>query len=429
MTVESRTKLFTTLTATLAVTAFVMVFSQTRSGFLGDHAVLVATFAGLLVFLELRPLPSLSEPVDLSFSWAFAYTLLFLAPPVTAMVIASLTMVAAGIKTKRALVRTVFNASQFPLALAFGILAGSAIGDPLQVARGGGVNLEWVATVLVTCTVGFIASSVLVGAVLGIHQERSLVQTIKETLVENAEADGPLLAWSPTFVLVGVQGELLLPLLLISAWIIVETSRRSLTSEQAAGHDELTGLPNRRTIKSSAQMLLDNAIASGTPMAVVQVDLDGFKEVNDQLGHKFGDGVLREVAGRLRANTRAADHVARLGGDEFVLVLASSNTEGARRVAAECLKAIEEPIWVEDAEISISASLGVSSFPEDGKELGKLLHHADLAMYVAKQSRMGIAVFAESIGGDQRDGTSILSGSDKLGESGDGRVSKERRTV
>src|SRR5262249_3879905 len=123
-------------------------------------------------------------------------------------------------------------------------------------------------------------------------------------------------------------------------------------------------------------------------------DLNGFKEINDTLGHHAGDRVLQWVGRRVRGLLRQADTVARLGGDEFAVVLPMADVNGALLTAQKVLRAIEEPCVIDQHSLSGRASLGVACFPEHGLSAETLLQHADIAMYVAKTDRVGVAVYA-----------------------------------
>ncbi|RKP49160.1 sensor domain-containing protein [Trinickia fusca] len=151
--------------------------------------------------------------------------------------------------------------------------------------------------------------------------------------------------------------------------------------EYQANYDALTRLPNRNLLRER----LEHAIARGAPLAVVFVDLDGFKNVNDSLGHSVGDRLLRVVGERLARSARASDTVARHGGDEFVIVLTgvvdqASLIQWMERVRA----AISEPVWLDGTELYVGCSMGASLFPQDGEDVETLLKKSDLAMYRAK---------------------------------------------
>ncbi|HKE92353.1 MAG TPA: EAL domain-containing protein [Gemmatimonadales bacterium] len=174
----------------------------------------------------------------------------------------------------------------------------------------------------------------------------------------------------------------------------VETQRRIQT---LAYHDALTGLPNRRLFADQLHRVLSAARRRQRRAAVILVDLDDFKRINDTLGHSVGDQVLSEVAGRLRDAVRAYDTVgremvsgepatvARLGGDEFLVAVADLATgEDAAIVAGRLLKAFSDHFVVAGQDLFVSASLGISVYPEDGEDLESLLKHADVALYQAK---------------------------------------------
>ena len=154
-----------------------------------------------------------------------------------------------------------------------------------------------------------------------------------------------------------------------------------------AHHDALTGLPNRVLLEDRLTQSLAQARRNQQQVALLFVDLDGFKGVNDTLGHAAGDTLLKQVAARLAWGVRASDTLARMGGDEFAVVLHDvRDTPSAMRVAEKLLEALSEPFALEGRELRISASIGLAFFPEDGADADTLLRHADVAMYRAKAS-------------------------------------------
>ena len=149
-------------------------------------------------------------------------------------------------------------------------------------------------------------------------------------------------------------------------------------------HDGLTGLPGRELLIELTEQALRAARRAGRPLALLFADIDGLKEVNDTLGHRVGDEVIRAVAHRLRGALRDADVLARLGGDEFVAVLPHGREETAETVAAKLCAALEAPLRVGDHVLSTSASIGVAVFPEDGDTYDALVTKADAGMYLQK---------------------------------------------
>lgn len=153
--------------------------------------------------------------------------------------------------------------------------------------------------------------------------------------------------------------------------------------EQAANYDALTGLPNRRRLTALFEQELFEAKQRKGLLSVCFIDLDGFKEINDQHGHSVGDAVLKSVAQRLLSSVRSHDIVARLGGDEFVAILRDVNDA---RVYARLLEAIRQPISYRHYVLNLSGSMGVTVYPDDDADADLLIRHADQAMYAAKEA-------------------------------------------
>jgi diguanylate cyclase (GGDEF)-like protein len=170
----------------------------------------------------------------------------------------------------------------------------------------------------------------------------------------------------------------------------IDISDRRKTEEtirHMATHDALTDLPTMRLYRDRLAMAINMARRNSSFVAVLFVDLDGFKAVNDTFGHDAGDAVLREVAARLNGAVRDTDTVARIGGDEFLLALTELGEPGqASKVAAKAIESISRPMAFGEATISVGASVGISVFPGDGIDVDRLVKRADEAMYKVKKS-------------------------------------------
>ncbi|MCB2008413.1 MAG: EAL domain-containing protein, partial [Rhodoferax sp.] len=154
---------------------------------------------------------------------------------------------------------------------------------------------------------------------------------------------------------------------------------------QQANFDPLTGLPNRRMLRDRLAQELKKTARDGRQLAILFVDLDHFKEVNDTLGHDAGDQLLIEAAQRIRSCVRDSDTVARMGGDEFTLVVSElDNTQRLDRILHDVLQAMATHFQIGDEQVYVSASIGITIYPTDGREVETLFRNADQALYVAK---------------------------------------------
>lgn len=195
------------------------------------------------------------------------------------------------------------------------------------------------------------------------------------------------------YLLTGLAGSLVIAcvILYVGAAILREVERGRwdlIASEerirQIAHFDAVTGLPNRILLKDRMCKALSEAARNRTPLAVLFVDLDRFKSINDTLGHHAGDEVLRTVGDRLEQSLRDVDTVARLGGDEFVILLPRTDAKGASEVAEKVRSAVAQTLVIEGHHVSVTPSIGISVCPDDGMDMEALIRNADTAMYRAK---------------------------------------------
>jgi diguanylate cyclase (GGDEF)-like protein len=172
---------------------------------------------------------------------------------------------------------------------------------------------------------------------------------------------------------------------------VTELRRAERELEHRASHDSLTGLVNRHSLEMELQAAIDRAADEGGGLAVLYVDLDGFKRVNDRGGHMVGDRLLREMAGRMQRAVRQTDLVARVGGDEFVVLLPDCRDAQAAREVADSLRArLMAPCRLPEGLFQLDASIGAATFPADGADAETLLAHADTMMYATKKKAAAV---------------------------------------
>jgi diguanylate cyclase (GGDEF)-like protein len=205
------------------------------------------------------------------------------------------------------------------------------------------------------------------------------------------------LAWASVFVVAPVMGTFLpqvhvesevwnLPKYVVAVGMILLMLENQIEhNKYLALHDELTGLPNRRLFQDRLASALERARRTGTQTALLLVDLNRFKEVNDTFGHHAGDRLLRHVAAVFSGRVRRSDTVARTGGDEFSVILEEPTSRAeAARVGSSLLEMLKEPLHLGDRLIEASASIGIAVFPEDAEDMESLCIAADLRMYSEK---------------------------------------------
>jgi len=235
----------------------------------------------------------------------------------------------------------------------------------------------------------------------------SLIEAAREALLPllSAQLFSALLAMAATYIAVeaGIPGIVLTVLaLLIFQYLIGEllkSKQRGERLEQIATTDELTGLANRERFRARLDEKIVAAKAGDEKFAVMLLDLDRFKEVNDTLGHHYGDELLRDLGPRLAATVGPDGLVARLGGDEFAVLPgeATSDSDELEAIAERLIKCVQQPVLVDEMTLEVGVSIGVARFPRDGEDPHSLLRSADVAMYAAKEAHAGCKVYAAAL--------------------------------
>lgn len=239
-----------------------------------------------------------------------------------------------------------------------------------------------------------IGVSILVLALFGVMAYR---------IAEDASVQGAAPVATPVLASLGLK---LVTLAIVVVWIavwaalvIASTIGRRLDEKNSAllyqaRHDELTGLPNRSLLHARLNDELRLAARERQTLALLIMDLDRFKEVNDTLGHASGDELLRQMSGRLQQALRASDTCARLGGDEFSIVLPQTAGDGAVRCALEIQQVLSQEFVIHGVSLRLGTSVGIAVYPEHGQDADTLIQRADVAMYDAKRRHAGHALYA-----------------------------------
>ncbi len=238
-------------------------------------------------------------------------------------------------------------------------------------------------------------------------ERSSLVHKVHDILlpVLSAELFSALLMMAAVFVAVemGTTGlALFVVVLAIFQYLVGEllkSKHRGEKLDRIATTDELTGLPNRERFRARLDERIAAAAATGDTFGVMLLDLDRFKEVNDTLGHHFGDEILRDLGPRLGEAVGPGGLVARLGGDEFAVLPGEStgDADELEAIARRLMECVQRPVEVDDMTLEVGVSVGISRFPRDGDDPHSLLRSADVAMYAAKEAHAGCKVYAAAL--------------------------------
>jgi diguanylate cyclase (GGDEF)-like protein len=354
------------------------------------------------VVFELRPiLASRTQPEGVLISTAFLFAVLFLWGLWPTLVVMAAANALAGLAARRPGRDTVLTVATVALgyssaAATMGLLGlHPSISAPLHRVRI--LDLGWM--LLVWC-VHFLVVHFLVndGAALLFHRCRParFRRLFLDDVWFYVVSDLAVVGLAPLIVALAQSASAPLLFLIAAPFGAVwKGAAFSRVREESALHDELTGLPSRRLFGERCTELMDNRDPTQR-FSLLLLDLDGFKQVNDSLGHAAGDALLREVGRRVRAHATATDVTARLGGDEFAVLLPHDPESRGLQVAAQLRASIQVPITIDDHPVTIDASIGVSTYPDDGDDIGRLLHCADVAMYLAKRGRRGVLAFSEA---------------------------------
>jgi diguanylate cyclase (GGDEF)-like protein len=357
----------------------------------------------ILLFIgELRPLLVARGDGDtdrVTVSSTFALALVLTGPLFLAIVSQVLATGLDDFRKRRPPLVCAFNAGQYALTLAGARLVFAFAADVPVTGVETTFTRQEILPSLVAAVTFFVVNNGTVGGVVALNSGQRVLAVLREDIRVQGMASAILLGLAPITAVVGSFSLIMVPLMMLpllgvqhNAWIAAQRQHEAL-------HDGLTGLPNRELFRHRVERAIAGT-RNGTAavVAVMLLDLDHFKEVNDTLGHQVGDGLLREVAGRLIAAVPDEITVARLGGDEFaILVPAAAGVPAVTALAERVAGRLREPVVAEGVRIGVQASIGIALCPEHASTVQTLLQRADIALYRAKTNRGEIQLYRAEI--------------------------------
>src|SRR3954451_8412348 len=330
---------------------------------------------------------------EVTTSTCFAVAAMLTAGPLAALLaLAGTNLIADGLRRKP-LKKILFNVGQYAVTVA---ASGAVLQVATELPRATGPHLlpSDMAGLLLPAFVFFVFNTAFVSTVIALVSRASVFKYLAQDLSSQVPTAGLLLGLAPVVLLAADFALPAVALLFLPLFAVHRGGSEAIAKEHQALHDALTGLPNRDLFHDRIDQAIRATRRSGDTAVVMIMDLDHFKEINDQLGHHMGDLLLQEVARRLSATLREADTVARLGGDEFGVLLPRVNKGGdAAVVAQQLLVELGEPFMLEGMRLEIDASVGIALHPQHGDDVETLQQRADIAMYSAKQAGRGYAIF------------------------------------
>ncbi|HEX2782741.1 MAG TPA: diguanylate cyclase, partial [Ilumatobacteraceae bacterium] len=325
---------------------------------------------------------------DIVASTTFAFAMFLLFGPIAAMLAQAFASIIADLKLRKSSIKIVFNVAQYWVSWAVAALVFDALKSPAARFTDVALTPRWYGAVAGAGLTYFIANNVLVGTAMALNDDQPVVRTLKATIQNEWSSDVVLLALTPIVVMVTSQSVVALPLLLLPILAVYRSASLSAEKEHLALHDSLTDLPNRFQFSAMLTKRVEQAIRGSSKGAVLLIDLDRFKEVNDTLGHQAGDDLLRMVGPRINEILPENGTVARLGGDEFAVLLPDLCDEPqAFTIAHRIAEALDAPFRLEGFNVDVAASIGLAIYPSDGAADDVLMKRADIAMYLAKTNR------------------------------------------
>jgi diguanylate cyclase (GGDEF)-like protein len=387
--------LYVTLVVATGTACAVLVLG---TGFDTLHRLLapeLALFALCALVGELVPLKvhTRGSEGEVTTSTCFALALMLAGGPAVGMAgLIAASVLADSINGKPAK-KIAFNAAQYAIS----VTAASLLLILADVPEPGPVPFgpEDLLPIMGAAAIFFVVNATLVSTVVALAQGViRLGRYLANDLFFQASTAGLLLGLSPVVVLAAEFSLPALLLLLLPFLAVHRGGRAAIAKEHQSLHDALTGLPNRTLFRDRIEQAITSGRRADVASAVMLIDLDHFKEINDTLGHHAGDRLLEQVAHRLQSSLGESDTVARLGGDEFGVLLPALRRAGdANVVARQLLAGLREPFSIEGLTLEVDASVGMACHPAHGTGVETLIQRADIAMYSAKEGGGGHAMF------------------------------------
>jgi diguanylate cyclase (GGDEF)-like protein len=365
---------------------------DSASAFLPTAPAEFWVFAGLAVLGQMLTIKVRGYD-EITSSTAFVYALLLLFGTTGAVLAQTASSLLTSARDRKSVLQTSFALAQQTISVVIAGVLLSALTDLPRPEASPPIAAYEVLGLFVAGGAYFLTTNLLAYVGPALLEGESLQGVLQRDLTLQVLTAAVFISLAP-IILLAAHVDLSLCLLLLLPMIAVyKGGREAVMNEHRATHDLLTGLPNRVLFTDRIDQAVKHAERERKSAAVLFLDLDHFKEINDTLGHHHGDLLLRTLAPRLREVLRESDTVARLGGDELGILLPDATPAQASHVAGKILVAFKRPLQSEGLTLQVGASIGIACYPTHGRDVTTLLQHADAAMFAAKENRNGYEVY------------------------------------
>ncbi len=368
---------------------------------------LVLTLLVIAVIVgELRPVPvprggDVADMITLSTTFVLA--LAIVGPVSLALMAQGIAVLVDDAISRRSPLKIAFNVSQYIVTVflahaAFSLIVGEPVFGPYAVLEPSGSGILGGLPILAAMAAAFVflvMNQWLVAAVVGLDSGQRIGPIFVQDLRFQAMTAGVLAVLAPVAALIVQTQPLMLPMLIAPVAAVHNSARLAVAMGRQASHDALTGLANRELFRDRSVRALEDSQRASQSLAIMMIDLDHFKEINDTLGHQVGDELICEVAYRLEEARPEGATVARLGGDEFAVLLPDiPDLSVAEDVATYLLSVLGKPFSVGGVRLVVQASLGIALSPDHGDDVHTLMRRSDIALYEAKRERARFCAYS-----------------------------------
>ncbi len=374
--------------------AIALLLPDAHLRYVGDDPLTFAVLAAGVVLGEMLPIkiPRRGDDEELTLSASFAMALLLLGGLGPALIAQGAASALQDITSGKPAWRIRFNFGQYTLAMiaAWAVIRAVSVSSRVDVLHP--FASRQLPAMMLGAAAFFLVNAFVVGSAVALYQQVPIVRYFRNSVSFVFITGGVVLLVAPIVLAAAAYTVVIVPLCLAPVVAMYNSVSQTARSEHAARHDSLTGLPNRTAFHETITTAIED---ERVPASILLMDLDRFKEVNDTLGHRYGDLLLVQVAQRFKEVIGSVGQIARLGGDEFAVVSPGGDSQVALKLAHRIADALRDPFELEEMVVDVQASVGIALFPEHGRGVETLLQKADVAMYRAKETRSDVALYDE----------------------------------